>query len=1122
MQVEADKKPRVPYILIPVDNGMEDHQVPCKSSLKSGVQNNDFHGRSLILSHGSEATPVTPIIPLERRTISVNGGYRLDPREKRAIVVASCHEKETKLMKNDFSFSPVNRLLNSNLNDLSCKYSTDEVTCNSNETFHIKRGEDLIHNINQPLDLSKRKRLHSVDTKDNVNAKSGESTLANVKVAIKSLGSTFLVDNQNNCLYSTCKTSANVMDCVTMDTRSHSKENNTNTQSENSFTSPGKSDTMTNNFHKNISIAFDDELTCSKNQSNIFETCQLLSPRATMKCTSIATMTTVNSCGGQSKLPASADRKCLMLADGMKAVDVTQESESKKGKGDTLLHDLFTSHSQDGHGDSDMDQCSVYQCPGVPVWVETSVTKLTQSRDCPSHESPSLAVSSLPAKCIQSSASTLPSSSPPPSPLRLVLPTYAQSHNLPYPAYCILGNSVSPAVSSLSNAPTRQFDPRLTSEAYRNSAACVSQSPTCCKSPSRMPVDPRTVSCTKESTSIPSPSKNDSPSRKRRRDHTCSSHPSSPHRHSGQSKISTKCTGDKVSSSPKDKKYRHHSASHGNDTSTSSISQSKSIATASCSRTASKVSIDDVTVTNSAQKCVSTILNVLNDCANVTSNGSSLAALCTPANDECTLSRKRKSEYISRHPPSPPVVPCTKKNINSSINVQNTITTPPGCLVESTRSYSHPLSPPPSPAIVPPRVGSESILPSSQLTDSIVGQTQPLSPPPQSQPPSALSPTSHAPFNCSSSSSSSVKCKSDGRSRGHSSRSHSHSHSERSSGHSSRRHSSSNGRHFPRRSSPNYFSRRSEHSSHGNSSPLRSPDIDNRVNRTLHIGRLCLTVHKEELRSLFASLGGDVLNVYIKPPLPTGRPTFAFVKFANLIDAYHAKNKFHLTKLGNTRILTGYGRINATNRLWLGNLDKSIDSATLYKELDRFGSIVKLAYYKDKGEAVVQFETIAGAESARDSLRGESFSDRSKHKRSHSNKSSPRCHSSSTNTCNCSTSLHASDSIDSSNCKDCQSKKSRNTGNCQEEIIIMTNESGSLETFIMSPMQVQKKYPNLWHRSKSTDKVNCTSNAAIRTSSPDKIPEDEDFTKVKKGIIVTDFIDDPPRHMIEFEASNDS
>lgn len=85
----------------------------------------------------------------------------------------------------------------------------------------------------------------------------------------------------------------------------------------------------------------------------------------------------------------------------------------------------------------------------------------------------------------------------------------------------------------------------------------------------------------------------------------------------------------------------------------------------------------------------------------------------------------------------------------------------------------------------------------------------------------------------------------------------------------------------------------------------------------------------------------------------------------------------------------------------------------------------------------------------------------------------------------------------------------------------MTNESGSLQTFIMTPLQVQMKHPSLWHRSKSCDKNNNNSSSTChRTYELEKLPEDEDFTKVKKGIIVTDYVDDSPRHMIESETSN--
>ena len=314
--------------------------------------------------------------------------------------------------------------------------------------------------------------------------------------------------------------------------------------------------------------------------------------------------------------------------------------------------------------------------------------------------------------------------------------------------------------------------------------------------------------------------------------------------------------------------------------------------------------------------------------------------------------------------------------------------------------------------------------------------------------------------------------------------------------------------------------------------PLRSPDIDERVTRTLHIGRLCPSVDKDELRDLFSSLGGHILSVFVKPPLPTGQPTFAFVKFINLIEAYHAKNKFHLYQLGNTKILTAYGRIIPTNRLWLGNLDSNVDTQFLYAELDRYGTIVEMAHYKDKGEAVVHFETVSGAEEARNRLRGIPIKELmrscyiAKDEPPKLNQSSYESLAPKKGYGQCNYVLGNSRDVHSSHEK-APSGLDSSPGDT-DEVIVVTSEQGSVHLCKMNQNQLQKQHPTLWH--KGSDYFKCFSSSSSKSSSCDysghenkfTIPDEEDFTKVKKGVIVTDFVDEVCSKFIDGDTNCDS
>lgn len=98
--------------------------------------------------------------------------------------------------------------------------------------------------------------------------------------------------------------------------------------------------------------------------------------------------------------------------------------------------------------------------------------------------------------------------------------------------------------------------------------------------------------------------------------------------------------------------------------------------------------------------------------------------------------------------------------------------------------------------------------------------------------------------------------------------------------------------------------------------------------------------------------------------------TFAFIRFANMLDAYRAKKEMHLEHIGPYPCKIGYGRTESTCRIWIGNLEQHMSTDKLECEMDRFGAISELIHFKSDGQALVQYKSIVAAEEAKERLMG--------------------------------------------------------------------------------------------------------------------------------------------------------
>ena len=148
-----------------------------------------------------------------------------------------------------------------------------------------------------------------------------------------------------------------------------------------------------------------------------------------------------------------------------------------------------------------------------------------------------------------------------------------------------------------------------------------------------------------------------------------------------------------------------------------------------------------------------------------------------------------------------------------------------------------------------------------------------------------------------------------------------------------------------------------------------SPDRDERINRTLYLGSLDPKMTEQQIRQLFEPFG-EIKSVFVKKVDRSRNTTYGFVKMGNLLQAVRARSALNGHRLGFLKLVIRYGKTYPTRRVWLGNLSPEIDSHMLYRELDRFGAVVKMIHFRASGEALVEFESVPGAVEAKNEMRG--------------------------------------------------------------------------------------------------------------------------------------------------------
>merc|ERR1719414_554141 len=170
-------------------------------------------------------------------------------------------------------------------------------------------------------------------------------------------------------------------------------------------------------------------------------------------------------------------------------------------------------------------------------------------------------------------------------------------------------------------------------------------------------------------------------------------------------------------------------------------------------------------------------------------------------------------------------------------------------------------------------------------------------------------------------------------------------------------------------SRPNKYDRDNKKDKFPNYLDHIQPEDDPLATRTLFTGNLELNITEEEIRRIFGRYG-NLLDVDIKRPPPGTGNAYAFIRYENLDMAHRAKVELSGQYIGKFQCKIGYGKVNATTKVWVGQLGSWCSRDLLWKEFDRFGAIKDIEFRTGDNQAHIYYENIDAAQAAVQEMRG--------------------------------------------------------------------------------------------------------------------------------------------------------
>lgn len=140
-----------------------------------------------------------------------------------------------------------------------------------------------------------------------------------------------------------------------------------------------------------------------------------------------------------------------------------------------------------------------------------------------------------------------------------------------------------------------------------------------------------------------------------------------------------------------------------------------------------------------------------------------------------------------------------------------------------------------------------------------------------------------------------------------------------------------------------------------------------KATRTLFIGNLEKDITTSELRKHFDQFG-DIIEIDIKKQ--GSASSYAFIQYADIASVVKAMRKLDGENLGANRIKLGFGKSMPTMCVWLDGLTDLVSDKFLSRTFGRYGPVSFAAIDRERGHALVYFDSLECAQHAVAEMRG--------------------------------------------------------------------------------------------------------------------------------------------------------
>ncbi|KFM61670.1 hypothetical protein X975_17021, partial [Stegodyphus mimosarum] len=140
-----------------------------------------------------------------------------------------------------------------------------------------------------------------------------------------------------------------------------------------------------------------------------------------------------------------------------------------------------------------------------------------------------------------------------------------------------------------------------------------------------------------------------------------------------------------------------------------------------------------------------------------------------------------------------------------------------------------------------------------------------------------------------------------------------------------------------------------------------------KATRTLFIGNLEKDITTAELRKHFEQFG-EIIEIDIKKQ--GAQTSYAFIQYSDIASVVKAMRKLDGENLGANRIKLGFGKSMPTNCVWLDGIVDTVSDKFLARHFSRFGIVVYTAVDREKGHALIFYESVEFAQIAVSEMRG--------------------------------------------------------------------------------------------------------------------------------------------------------